>query len=229
MTTMNRKKFLFMLLMFIVSGIANYARPTKYLAQSHPRALLATEIPDKINGWIKAPSYQDMIIDPEQQVVLDYLYADLINASYVNTNNNLVMLSIAYGKDQSDGHDVHKPELCYPAQGFTRLEERDIPIVLDPHRSVMVHYMKMQRGQRTEPLYYWTLAGDYVYRSKWKKRLIAFRYSLDNLIPDGMIIRVSILENNNAIAQDTLTNFVINWYASLTENQRTRYFGEPDS
>jgi len=229
MTSMKHKKILLAILMVVVAFVANYARPTRYLAQSSPRNLLVNDVPTKFKDWTKIATDEDMIIDPAQQVVLNYLYADILNASYVNPQDRTVMLSIAYGKDQSEGHDVHKPELCYPAQGFTKLEELDIPIALDTNRTILVHYMKMQKGQRIEPLFYWTLAGDYLYRNKMNKRRIAFQYSLDNLIPDGMIVRVSTLEANNAIAQKSLIDFVKDWYASIPEEQRTRYFGLPES
>jgi EpsI family protein len=136
------------------------------------------------------------------------------------------MLSIAYGKDQSDGHDVHKPDLCYPAQGFTVIEQRELPIVLDAHRKIIVKYMKTQKGQRVEPLVYWTTAGNFVYRTKLQKKIIGFRYSRKNLIPDGMVIRISTLEDDSAVALELISNFIQDFYNSMPEEQRSRYFGE---
>ena len=40
------------------------------------------------------------------------------------------MLSIAYGKNQSDALQLHKPEICYPAQGFTLLAKQNTPLDL---------------------------------------------------------------------------------------------------
>lgn len=192
-------------LMIAASVLAHMAKPTQYLANVAPHARLSEELPKHIEHWKKLQIDDIEIIDPTRQAVLNYLYTDLLSASYLNTSNQLVMLSIAYGKDQSDGHNVHKPSICYPAQGFTITDERDIPLTLDKNRQINVHYMYTQNGQRTEPLIYWTTAGDFLYQSTLQRKIIEFKYSGTNLIPDGMILRISTLEKEPTIAINILT------------------------
>jgi EpsI family protein len=138
------------------------------------------------------------------------------------------MLSLAYGKDQSDGHSVHQPSICYPAQGFTIINERDIRLTLDKHRQLIVHYMYTQNGQRIEPLIYWATAGDFLYEGTLQRKLVEFKYSETNLIPDGMILRVSTIEQDPNTAINSMVAFVKDWYASMPEQQRSRYFGNPN-
>jgi EpsI family protein len=225
MISLRRTGILLAVFMIGASIISSIAKPTRYLADISPRARLSDEIPNVFKRWKKLPTDVVTVLDPTQQAVLEYLYTETLAANYVNTSNQLVMLSIAYGKDQSLGHEVHKPSLCYPAQGFTVIEEREIPLTLDTHRSIIVRYMKTQKGQRIEPLIYWTTAGDFIYRNRMQQKLIGFKYSRDNLIPDGMIVRASTLENDPAVALTSITDFVQDWYESMPEQQRRRYFG----
>ena len=209
------------------SAFAYIAKPTKLMAETLHREALSEEFPKKFNRWSKPQTENTMLVDPTQAEVLEYLYTETFGTSYVNKNNHSVMVSIAYGKDQSDGRSVHKPGICYPAQGFIILEQRDISLVLDSHRSIKVRYMKTQRGQRIEPLLYWTTSGDFVYQNILQRKLIGLKYSEDNLIPDGMILRVSTIEADSVVAMDNLTDFISDWYESMPEKQRSRYFGTP--
>lgn len=224
--SLKRTVMLLAILMVVTSVFANMAKPTRLMSEIYPREKLANEIPLLFSRWEKQQTNIAEVVDPTQQAVLKYLYTETLSASYINANKGLVMLSIAYGKDQRDGNDVHQPDLCYPAQGFTVIEQRELPLVLDANRSIVVKYMKTQKGQRIEPLIYWTTLGDAVYRGKLQKKIIDFKYSRDNLIPDGMIVRVSTIEEDSAIAMASITDFVTDWYASMPEQQRKRYFGE---
>jgi EpsI family protein len=214
-----------LLAMAIALGIATALRPSALLADIQPRSTLTDEIPLIIQGWRANSNGAAMVIDPTQKSVLDYLYTETFSATYDNARNGTVMLSIAYGRDQRDGHNVHKPDICYPAQGFVVLDQRNLVLKLDERRSIDVRYMKMRNGPRTEPLIYWTTAGDVVYRGGLERKLVAFDYGLRNMIPDGLIVRASTIENDPDTAIATLTAFVHDLYAAMPENQRSRYFG----
>lgn len=212
-------------LMVLAAVVAHVAKPTQLMAQVYPREPLVSEVPQTFRHWSLSPTNVAAVVDPTQQSVLEYLYAETLGANYVNAKHQVVMLSLAYGKVQSDGSDVHKPDLCYPAQGFRILEEKNFPLALDANRTISVRYLKTQNGSRVEPLLYWTTAGDYLYQSKIQKKLIGFKYSRDNLIPDGLVLRVSTIDTDSAAAIDLLSNFIKEWYTSMPETKRVRYFG----
>lgn len=218
-------------LLIVTAAVCTYfLKPTRYFADAYPRATLASEIPIQIGHWKRLEINVAPVVDPTRQKVINYLYSETLSASYVNDQKQLIMLSLAYGKDQSDGREVHKPELCYPAQGFTILDQRDEMVDIDSHHRIRVKYMKTQNGERIEPLIYWTTAGDYLYQSKIQKKLIALKhYSPIKLIPDGMVLRVSTIEPDGILALDNMSNFVKNWHASMPAAQKKRYFGSEKS
>lgn len=223
------RNVLLMTLMIATAFFSSSAKPTRMMFEIYPRDKLVNEIPLLFSRWKKLQTNVAEVVDPTQQAVLKYLYTETLSANYGNVNKGVVMLSIAYGKDQRDGNDVHQPDLCYPAQGFNVIEQSELTLVLDAHRSIVVKYMKTQKGLRIEPLIYWTTLGNNVYRGKLQKKFIDFKYSRENLIPDGMIVRVSTIEEDSEIAMASITDFVKDWYASMPEQQRKRYFGEPNA
>ena len=71
------------------------------------------------------------------------------------------MLSIAYGGDQSDTMAVHKPEVCYPAQGFQILKNATASFSTGDG-NIPVKRLVATQGPRIEPITYWTTVGDTV-------------------------------------------------------------------
>lgn len=210
----------------VVASLTAYAlRPNILMAEAYPRKPLAIEVPSVLQHWQKV-SNDVAVVDPTQEAVLNYLYAETFAATYRDANNHLVMLSVAYGRDQGDGHDVHKPDLCYPAQGFSILEASSLNLAVGTEYSINAQYLKTRKGNRPEPLIYWTTAGDRIYQGKLGKKRVAFEYSLKNMIPDGLVIRVSTIEEDEELAKRLISDFVRDWYASSSEESLRRFFGK---
>lgn len=210
----------------VLSSILAYAlRPNVYLADANPRKQLILELPSVLNGWQKI-SNDVAVVDPTQAQVLNNLYTETFAATYRDQSNRRVILSVAYGRDQSDGHAVHEPDLCYPAQGFSILESRSIKLKLGADYSIGAKYLKTEKDDRSEPLVYWTTVGDQIYQGKLEKKRIGFAYALKNFIPDGLVVRVSTIESDEAFAKQLISDFVSDWYAVSSKSSRQRFFGK---
>ncbi len=213
------------ILAVLASAVAYSLRPSLLMADAYPRMPLALEMPTVLQRWQKV-SNDIAVVDPTQEAVLEYLYAETFAATYRDHNNHLVMLSVAYGRDQSDGHEVHKPDLCYPAQGFSILESTPVNLKIGADYSISAKYLKTVKGDRPEPLLYWTTVGNRTYQGKLEKKRIGFEYALKNLIPDGLVVRVSTIENDEEEAKRFMNDFVSDWYAGASEASRQRFFGK---
>lgn len=222
---LRHRSLLISILAVLASVVAYALRPNILMADAYSRKPLAIEIPTALQRWQKV-SDDVAVVDPTQEAVLNYLYAETFAATYRDARNHLVMLSVAYGRDQGDGHDVHKPDLCYPSQGFSILESNSINLAVGTEYSIIAQYLKTRKGNRPEPLIYWTTAGDRIYQGRLGKKRIAFEYSLKNLIPDGLVIRVSTIEEDEALAKRLISDFVSDWYAISSDEGRRRFFGK---
>ena len=135
------------------------------------------------------------------------------------------MLSLAYGRNQHKGMITHRPEICYPAQGF-KLDGGVSDGTIDIHgKPLPVKRLVAAMGPRTEPITYWVMVGDEVTEFGYPHRWVALRYGLKGQIPDGVLVRISSIgaDNNKAFAlQDS---FIRDLLSAIPMQKRARLLG----
>ena len=138
------------------------------------------------------------------------------------------MLSIAYGGDQSDAMQLHKPEVCYPAQGFQIIKQEKGGLDIKDDVIPVKRLLAVQ-GNRIEPITYWTTVGDEVAVDGWKWKLAQMKYALSGTIPDGLIFRVSSIQPDESAAFELQTRFVVDLLNALDAPGRIRLVGKTAS
>lgn len=218
------KSMALLLLMLAAAVMANALRPTISLADERPPINLGAMVPTHFGEWQEQLHVLTQIVNPQQQQVLEQIYSQTLTRTYVNPAGYRIMLSIAYGKNQSDALQLHKPEICYPAQGFTLLTKQpsELPLL---DQKIRITQLKTQLGPRQEPVTYWTVVGDEVVKSSTDKKLIEIRYALNNRIPDGMLIRVSSIDRNSANAYALQNQFAADMIQAISPRHRSRFSG----
>ena len=202
MNALRWKALLLCVLMAASAAMAHLARPTVKIADSGPRVDLETLFPREFGDWRIDSRTPVILPSPDLQAKLDAIYNQVLSRTYVNAEGERVMLSVAYGGDQSDGTSAHRPEVCYPAQGFQVLGNEVGTIDLDG-RQMPVKRLQSRLGARYEPITYWITVGDRVTLSGTEQKLAQLSYSTRGVIPDGMLVRVS------SIGSDTLAAFKV--------------------
>ncbi|MBK6789523.1 MAG: exosortase-associated EpsI family protein [Betaproteobacteria bacterium] len=89
-----------------VAAVAGEAlRPTNRLSETKTPIVLERQVPEAFGEWRLDTSIRPVLPDPGLQAMLDTLYSQTLARTYVNAKGERVMLSIAYGSDQSnEGH-----------------------------------------------------------------------------------------------------------------------------
>lgn len=218
------RHLLLLALMVAASGMAVAMRPTQKIADMGPPLQLETMIPKTFGEWREEPQNQAMIIDPQQLEMINRIYSQTLTRTYVNPQGYRVMLSIAYGSDQSEQTQLHKPEVCYPSQGFMLKNKRHEQLAT-PNGSIPVTRLETTLGQRHEPVTYWITVADKVVGPGLDKKLTEMQYGLRGQIPDGLLFRVSSIDTNVERAFKAQTEFVVQLLAASTENTRTKLTG----
>jgi EpsI family protein len=162
--------------------------------------------------------------DPERQTMIEKLYDQTLSRTYVNTDGQRVMLSIAYGGDQSKALQLHLPEVCYVAQGFQMLRNDDGQLNTG-FGALPVKRLVARQNERNEPITYWITIGDKAVLSGIEQKLQRFAYGLSGKIPDGMLVRVSTIEPNATEAYRVQDRFVNEMLAVLAPKDRARLLG----
>lgn len=225
MMAVRTKAFVAALVMCAGSALALVARPTAKIADRGPKIVLETLFPARFADWRIDTSLPVVLPSPDAQAVLNRIYNQTLARTYVNAQGQRIMLSVAYGGDQSDNMAVHKPEVCYPAQGFEVLASNDTNLQL-AGRDVPARRLLTRLGGRVEPLTYWITVGDRVPgASGFRQKFAQLGYGLRGNIPDGMIVRVSSIDRQADAAWTLQARFLDELVAALPEDGRPRVVG----
>jgi EpsI family protein len=134
------------------------------------------------------------------------------------------MLSIAYGSDQRGELQAHKPESCYPSQGF--ILHRNEPGTLGTaHGKIPVRRLFATLQAREEPVTYWFSVGGQAVLGRTQKRLVELRYGLTGRIPDGVLFRVSSIDSDIHRAYGLQDQFVNQLLDVVPAVERARLSG----
>jgi EpsI family protein len=187
---------------------------------------LTTVFPEHFAGWKTMPS-KTLVVNPQTQEMLDKLYSQLLTRTYVNESGYLIMLSVAYGDDQRGGLQAHMPDVCYPAQGFSLLGSEPGTIDLSP-LALPVRKLKTALKARNEPVTYWFIFGQQAMRSpnSWQRRVVELREAMAGRAPDGMLVRVSSIDENATDAFRQQERFIKDLVNALPPAHRARVVGK---
>jgi EpsI family protein len=152
---------------------------------------LDTLVPTRFGVWQLAPNASATIVNPEVQAKLDKVYDETVSRIYVNrANGRQIMLSLAYGSNQSHATQLHKPEACYPSQGFKidSLRRAEFHVA---GRNIPVTTLHASLGPRSEYISYWMVEGDSVVRGALQQNLQRALLAIRGVVEGGMLYRVS--------------------------------------
>jgi EpsI family protein len=213
-------------LVLMVATFAGAAawRPTIHLADQMKKVDLEQLFPRQVGGWTVDDRMPVQLISPDTAAVLNAIYNQTLSRTYVNREGQRIMLSVAYGGDQSDATRAHRPEVCYPAQGFEVLSAVNTAFDVSgqPHP---VRRLVTKLGARVEPLSYWIMVGNRATLTGTEQKLAQLAYGYKGMIADGMIIRVSMIDADPKKAFAVQDAFVAALYGVIDPASRSRVFG----
>jgi len=183
------------LAMIAAAGLAAALAPSKVDLADRSLDLNAL-VPKQVGRWQDVPSpFVQMDLSPrrdgEEHTTTDRPYDQTVMRTYRRSDGATVMLALAYGSRQLQEVKIHRPELCYAAQGFqvTRAEAGSLD--LRAGQRVAITRLLTRGPARMEPVTYWIRIGDEITKSAWQSRLAILREGLRGRVPDGILVRVS--------------------------------------
>jgi EpsI family protein len=166
------------------------------------RATLAQSIPVQFGDWQEVPFTGDQI-DPGKGTAdepnMDRPYDDLLMRAYGNSRGDVVLLAVAYGRNQRQEVKIHRPDVCYTAQGFQLVERSPVSL---PVSGAAIHGMRMlvKAPGRTEAVSYWIRIGEVFTENAWSIRYHIFKQGLAGKAVDGVLVRASRIEQGSGPA-----------------------------
>jgi EpsI family protein len=214
-----------MAIMLGAVALAETLRPHKYWADFTVEPRYDQVVPHAFGDWTESPYGARVIVDPVQEENLKRIYSQTFARTFIHKpTGRVMMLSIAYGRDQSNDTQLHTPDQCYPSQGF-RVDENknhDIPTDFGAIKSVQ---LRTSLGtQRKEPLTYFIRVGDGIARNSKERNLERIKLAIKGYRVDGMLFRVSeATDQDDAFGlQDQFVNDLLK---ALAPKQRSYIIG----
>jgi EpsI family protein len=212
-------------LMLAFAALTYVGKPTTHLADLIGKPDLELIFPKQFGPWRVAGDMPVILPAPDVQAQLDAIYNQVLTRTYVDAGGQRVMLSVAYGGDQSDGTSAHRPEVCYPAQGF-EITFNQKSALTAASGTLAVRQLMSKLGERNEPVTYWVVVGGEVATSGIEQKLAQMRYGLRGVISDGMLVRVSSIDADMARGHTVQAGFIAEMAAAMPPTVRSRVFGE---
>jgi len=197
-----------------------------------PARSFEQSIPTAFGDWkmVQAAVQQvDPTITRAGETSLNQPYDDVLSRTYRNSKGETVMLSLAYGRQQRQEVKIHRPDLCYTAQGFkvASLQSVEMPVKAGNGSPVLGKRMKAVRDARvggyTELVSYWMRIGSVYSESAWDTRLHILAEGLAGRVPDGVLTRASRLVregDDDAAVHTSIESFLAEMVAAAPPDAR---------
>ena len=124
-------------------------------------------VPQAFGEWSLDPQMALVVLSPDVQAGLARVYQQTLSRTYMNAKGERMMLSIAYTGDIDRQMDIHRPEFCYPAQGFDIVAKTQDSKVVTAVGELPVKQLVARHGVRVEPITYWITVGDTTAKKGW--------------------------------------------------------------
>lgn len=164
-------------------------------------------VPDQFGRWkeLKSAAIQmDLAPRDGEERTTDQPYDQTVMRTYQRDDGAIVMLALAYGRAQKQEVKIHRPELCYVAQGFEVTRSQRTTLDLGgAYPQVPVYRLTTRNKGRQEPVTYWIRIGDEITANAWQSRWkILTSGLLEGTVPDGLLVRTSSAVATNAPVDD---------------------------
>src|SRR5689334_12676512 len=155
-------------------------------------------VPRKFGDWTAEAS--SGLVSPDQAGQLaKSLYSEIVERIYHDEQSGAaVMLLAAYGDTQSDLLQLHRPESCYPAVGFSLESSRPADVLIRNGAHIPAREVVALADQRRENILYWTRIGERLPQSANEQRTARFKNAVDGFVADGILFRCSAVGDSAA-------------------------------
>lgn len=188
---------------------------------------LESLIPASFGPWHAAPTGPLVMPDPETDELTRRLYSGLLARAYENASGQRVLLVVAYGGDQSDDLQLHRPEVCYAASGYRVTgTQKDTLALTDA--TLRLTRVATRDSYADEMVSYWMRVGPRQVVSTLDRQWVKLKSGLAGRVPDGVLVRVSTRQAgaDPDIAIALQNAFLTDFVAALTPPARDLLLGE---
>lgn len=225
-----RKAWVLAACMVAVAGLSAVGKPSAMVSlDARAQVPLESIFPSEFDDWRLDPASSVFVRPAVEQAKRFQMYDQVLERTYINGQGRRLMLSVAYGRQQSVGLQMHRPEVCYRAGGF-QVQDVTPATVQVAGRELPVTQLLAHMDGRTEPITYWRLLGPGVVTDDSAFKFQQLSSGLRGRVLDGLLVRVSSIDRDTVGAHRLQARFADQLARAMNAEQRERAFGaEPEA
>ena len=200
---LGRRHFVIGGVLALASGVG-WARQPRLHHPVIPAEQFEAWVPKRFDDWAMQGS--SGVVLPPPDSLRDRLYDNLVTRRYQSPDQTTVMLLLTYNNRQDGVLQVHRPEVCYPVGGVALSDTTQFALPVGDQQ-IPANFFTAVGPNRTEQVAYFTRLGGAFPRSWMEQRIAVAEENIAGRIPDGFMMRVSLLGADPARALDTLEGF----------------------
>ncbi len=220
--SVNRRNILIGGALVAASGLAYARRPTVSVERIK-KGQLDAMLPNNIGEW----SFQSSsgLVLPPPDSLSDRIYDEVSTRVYQARNQPPVMLLIAYSNLQDGMLQIHRPEVCYPVGGFKLSDSQIIDVPVAANKIIPCRFFSAESASRNEQVLYWTRIGRMMPGEWIEQRWAVVDANLRGEIPDGLLVRMSMVTPDPKAAFAGLSAFARQLTSSVSPRMRSLLIG----
>jgi EpsI family protein len=186
---------------------------------------LSKIVPTSFEGWV-SQDVSDQYAPDDNDSLLARLYGQTVGRIYRNpTTDSEVTMLMAHGESQSNELQVHRPEVCYPAFGFSIVDSFPTEITLIGNITLPGRQLIAQSATEKQAVIYWTRLGEYFPVSITEQRLDRLDTAVHLYVSDGLLARFSVSGPETDLAFATVRRFIAMLVAKVASSHRSALIG----
>lgn len=180
------------LLLIAAALLAVVLSPAKLPETAHPD--LSALLKPNFGGWseVKSDLYE-VSLDVGTEESQNKTYDQVVMKMYQNQQGQKVMIALAWKYTLSQEGKVHRPEVCYTAQGYNivSLAATDFDLLSLHGAHVLGNNMQATNSTYSEAVSYWIRTGETYNTGPFQTRWHIFQNGILKKSTDGILVRVS--------------------------------------
>lgn len=211
---------LVLLLALTSTAMGRWMTPDPALIDKAPD--LASVVPGRFGVWAavaETPQIALAAIDADDKSK-SQPYDQIVMRTYRNNAGQQVMMALAYAGAQQQDVKIHRPEVCYPAQGYTVTSLAPMTLPDGPAMR-----MTSKGAGREELVVYWVRIDRTRTNSGLRARWLILTEGMKGRLIDGSLFRVSVLMQagqSQAQAEAVLKTFIQDFHQAVAGTQAGR-------
>jgi EpsI family protein len=207
------------------AGVAYALQPRRRVSLLERGRTVEEIVPRTFGVW-KSQDVTDLVAPKIEDSLASRLYGETVGRVYRNgeTGEEIMML-LAHGDTQSEDLQLHRPEICYPAFGFSISQNAVTDVGLAPNVAIPSRRMVADAPERRENIVYWSRLGEFLPLDRRQQQVDRLKTAMKGDIADGLLARFSMLSMDPTGAVSVIERFIPLLVRAVAPDQREVLIG----